>query len=72
MLCSRCACQHSSDGTLPPAPRSCLPTCARCGAAILTLEGAVLSVGDATLAQLGRFGLANTGEPLLELRRQRK
>jgi hypothetical protein len=39
---------------------------------ILTLEGVALSVGDATLAQLGRFGLASTGEPLLELRRQGK
>lgn len=72
MLCSRCACQHATDGTTPLAPRSCVPTCARCGAAILTLEGVVMGVGDATLAQLGRFGLASTGEPLLELRCQGK
>jgi len=47
-----------------------MPTCARCGAAILTLEGVAVGVGDDTLAQLARFGLAATGEPLLEFRRE--
>ena len=43
--------------------------CEQCGAAIVTLKGVTVGVGNATLAQLARFGLAVTGEPLLELRR---
>jgi hypothetical protein len=45
-------------------------TCEQCGAAILTLEGVAVGVGDDTLAQLARFGLASTGKPLLERRRE--
>ncbi len=44
-------------------------TCERCGAAILTLEGVAIGVGDDTLAHLARFGLAATGDPLLEPKR---
>jgi hypothetical protein len=40
-------------------------TCERCGAAILTVAGVAVGVGDDTLAALARFGLANTGQPLL-------
>jgi len=46
-------------------------TCERCGAAILTLGGVVVGVGDETLASLARFGLAMTGDPLLEPKRER-
>jgi hypothetical protein len=69
MLCKRCQGEGRSDG----APRSlgtgCRPLkCERCGAAILTVEGLAVGVGDDTLAALCRFGLANTGRPLLEPR----
>ncbi len=46
-------------------------TCERCGAAILTLGGVAVGVGDETLASLARFGLAMTGDPLLEPKRER-
>jgi hypothetical protein len=42
--------------------------CERCGAAILILAGVAVGVGDETLAYLARFGLASTGQPLLEPR----
>jgi len=45
-------------------------TCERCGAPILTLLDVPLGAGDGTLAQLARFGLAITGDPLLELKRE--
>jgi len=35
------------------------------------LEGVAVGVGDGTLAQLARFGLASTGLPLLETSRER-
>jgi len=69
MLCKRCEGQARDEGAPQrlgqPSP---IPTCDRCGATILTLEGVVVRVGDQALAQLARFGLA--GEPLLELRRE--
>jgi len=43
--------------------------CEQCGVTIITLMGVRLGVGAATLAQLGRFGLAVTGEALLEPKR---
>ena len=43
--------------------------CEQCGAAIITVKGVAVGVGNATLAELARFGLAVTGEPLLELKR---
>jgi hypothetical protein len=52
------------------AARSRVLTCDRCGAAILTLEGVAVGVGDETLAQLARFGLTSTGKPLLEHARE--
>jgi len=45
-------------------------TCERCGAPILPLLDLTLGAGDGTLAQLTRFGLAITGDPLLELKRE--
>jgi len=44
--------------------------CDRCGGPILPLPDRTLRAGDGTLAQLARFGLAITGDPLLELRRE--
>ncbi len=41
-----------------------------CGAPILPLPDEALGAGDGTLAQLKRFGLAISGEPLLELKRE--
>jgi len=45
-------------------------TCDRCGQPILSLPDIMLGAGDGTLAQLARFGLAITGDPLLELKRE--
>jgi len=44
--------------------------CERCGAPILPLPDLTLGAADGTLAQLTRFGLAITGDPLLELKRE--
>jgi hypothetical protein len=44
--------------------------CERCGAAVLTVAGVAVGVGNETLAALARFGLASTGQPLLEPRQQ--
>jgi len=41
-----------------------------CGAPILPLPDQALGANDGTLAQLKRFGLAITGDPLLELKRE--
>ncbi len=45
-------------------------TCDMCGAPILPLPDQALGVNDGTLAELKRFGLAITGDPLLELKRE--
>ena len=42
--------------------------CGQCGAPILL--DLTLGPDDGTLAQLARFGLAITGDPLLELKRE--
>ncbi|HYS00570.1 MAG TPA: hypothetical protein VEO58_16230 [Gemmatimonadales bacterium] len=44
--------------------------CQRCGALILLQPDPMLGAGDGTMAQLTRFGLAITGDPLLELKRE--
>lgn len=67
MLCHRCKARVSSGATRRYAEeRSGTLTCPRCGAAILMLDGVAVGVGDETLAQLARFGLASTGQALLE------
>jgi hypothetical protein len=67
MLCKRCEGQGRTNGTRRRSDEACrMLTCERCGAAILMLAGVVVGVGDATLAGLARFGLADTGRPLLE------
>jgi hypothetical protein len=71
MLCKRCGGESVERRTTPHvAPPSRVSYCERCGAAILTLKGVALGAGGDTLRQLARFGLANTGEPLLEHRRE--
>lgn len=71
MLCKDCM-RHISERTQPrrPVRRRPVGTCERCGAPILTLLDLPLGAGDGTLAQLARFGLAITGDPLLELKRE--
>ena len=44
--------------------------CERCGQPLLSLPDIMLGAEDGTLAQLARFGLAITGDPLLELKRE--
>ena len=70
MLCQPCAAQ-TPRGSMPRRSATASPVqlCEQCGAAIVTLRGVPLGVGNATLAHLARFGLAVTGEPLLELKR---
>ena len=41
------------------------------GAAVLPWSDVDVAVGSRTLARLARFGLAMTGEPLLEPKRER-
>ncbi len=72
MLCQRCETRVESAKMRRCAERwSGTLTCHRCGAAILMLEGVAVGVGDETLAQLARFGLASNGQPLLEPGRER-
>jgi hypothetical protein len=67
MLCQRCKARVWSGATRRYAEeRSGTLTCHGCRAAILMLDGVAVGVGDETLAQLARFGLASTGQPLLE------
>jgi len=71
MVCKACEARNAN----PPAPRQArvairIPTCDQCGAAIVMLTGLAVGVGRVTLAQLARFGLSITGEPLLELKRE--
>ncbi len=67
MLCKRCGALGWNGGTpRRPAGPSSLPTCEWCGAALRTPEDVLRGVRDGTLAQLARFGLAITSEPLLE------
>jgi hypothetical protein len=70
MLCIRCMSHVEARRRRRSQRRRCRTLfCTRCGAAILTLAGVPVGVGDDTLARLGRFGLASTGEALLTARR---
>jgi hypothetical protein len=72
MLCKRCeALLGRRPARSHPTERRETLSCERCGAAILTLEGVPVGVGDEILAQLGRFGLATRGKPLLEPKRRK-
>ncbi len=71
MLCTRCEGDAQGAVTSPRREALCgtIP-CDRCGAAILTLAGVAVGVGNETLASLARFGLASPGQPLLEPRQE--
>jgi len=67
MLCKGCRALGWNGGTpRRPAGPSSLPTCEWCGAALQAPADVLPSVRDGTLAQLARFGLAITSEPLFE------
>ena len=71
MRCKRCKTHRGERSKLQRrARRSRVATCERCGEPILSLPDMMLGAEDGTLAQLARFGLAITGDPLLELKRE--
>ena len=71
MRCKHCKTHRSERNKVPRRARpSRVATCERCGAPILSLPDIMFGAGDGTLAQLARFGLAITGDPLLELKRE--
>lgn len=65
MLCNRCSQAPSRTAPQRRAKPCRTLTCERCGATVLMLHGVAVGIGDATLAQLARFGLASAREPLL-------
>ena len=71
MRCRFCN-THRSERSRPQrrARPSRVAICERCGEPILSLPDIMLDAGDGRLAQLARFGLAITGDPLLELKRE--
>jgi len=71
MRCRFCK-THRSEQSKPQrrARPSRVAICERCGQPILSLPDIMLDAGDGRLAQLARFGLAITGDPLLELKRE--
>ncbi len=71
MRCKDCKKPINERAKRPRSPRRRpVAKCERCGAPILPLQDLTLGAGDGTLAQLARFGLAITGDPLLELKRE--
>lgn len=74
MRCKDCRDRKERSNERTKRPRATRPgkvaTCAQCGAPILLLSDLTLGPDDGTLAQLARFGLAITGDPLLELKRE--
>jgi len=67
MLCKRCRALGWNGGTPRRLARpSSFPTCEWCGTALQAREDGLRGVRDGTWAQLARFGLAITSEPLLE------
>jgi hypothetical protein len=71
MLCTRCEGEAQGAGISRRREDRCgTVPCERCGAAILILAGVAVGVGNETLALLARFGLASTGQPLLEPRQE--
>jgi NAD-dependent SIR2 family protein deacetylase len=71
MRCKNCKKRRDERTKRPRDPRQHrVATCDRCGEPLVPLAGMALGAGDGTLAQLARFGLAITGEPLLELKRE--
>ncbi len=71
MYCKDCEKRSDETSKRPrSARRAKVATCERCGGVIIPLPDVGLAAGDGTLAQLARFGLAITGDPLLELKRE--
>jgi len=71
MRCKDCKKRSNETSKRPRLSRRAkVARCERCGALILPLPDMTLGAGDGTLAQLTRFGLAFTGDPLLELKRE--
>jgi hypothetical protein len=69
MLCTHCEGDTQGAGMSRRREARCgTVPCDRCGAAILTVAGVAVGVGNETLASLARFGLASAGQPLLEPR----
>jgi hypothetical protein len=71
MRCKDCKKRSNETGKRPRLSRRAkVARCERCGGLILALPDMTLGADDGTLAQLTRFGLAFTGDPLLELKRE--
>jgi hypothetical protein len=71
MHCKDCKKRTNEPAKRPrPSRRRPVAKCERCGAPILPLPDLTLGEGDGTLAQLARFGLGITSDPLLELKRE--
>jgi hypothetical protein len=71
MRCKHCKTRRREKSTPQRLARpSRVATCERCGRPILSPPDVMLAAEDGTLAQLTRFGLAITGDPLLELKRE--
>jgi hypothetical protein len=70
MRCKDCKNRTNERAKRPRPARRPAAKCERCGAPILPLPDLTRGAGDGTLAQLARFGLAITGDPLLELKRE--
>jgi len=71
MRCKDCEKRNNERAERPRPPRRRpAARCERCGAPIVPLPEVTPGGGDGTLAQLTRFGLAVTGDPLLELKRK--
>ena len=71
MRCRDCR-KRSNDRVERPRASRRRPAarCDACGAPILPLPDEAFGAGDGTRAELKRFGLAITGDPLLELKRE--
>jgi hypothetical protein len=71
MYCEHCQRRFDErNGRQRRGQRSRVAKCERCGTLVSTLPGTAPGAGDGTLAHLARFGLAITGDPLLELKRE--
>lgn len=67
MRCQRCQGAAPGRGTKPSGAHGArILVCESCGSTILILDGVTLTVRDAMLSRLAGFGLALTGDPLLE------
>ncbi len=70
MRCENCKTRSDERIERQSRARRSRVRCERCGAPIAPLPDTAAATGDGTLAQLTRFGLAITGDPLLEVKRE--